>query len=447
MAGPAVRPGAAGGVRGLNCPNCGSAIELRGMAWTQSVACPSCASVIDATDPNLRILAKFDQRMKVRPPIPLGAKGEWRGATRQVIGFQQRTIVVDDVPYSWREYLLFNPYHGFRYLTEYDGHWNDVVPVPGAPTIATAMGPVVIHEGRTYKHFQRATAETTFVLGEFPWEVRAGDTVVADDFVSPPFILSRERTEEEATWSLGEYVDGRAIWKAFGLKGAPPSPVGVFANQPSPHSADAGSYWKLFGLFAAVLVAMMILRLSTAQDASVFRERYRFDPADSVQAFVTPVFELPGGSGNVSIRTEAELSNQWLYVEYALINERTGQAWDFARDVSFYSGHDSDGRWTEGSPRDHAKIGPVPGGRYFLRIEPQGGSGDGSTFTTASTSVQPIPYTVVVRRDVPSISFFLVGLLLLVVPPVFASLRAASFETRRWAESDYAPSGGSDDDE
>ena len=28
--------------------------------------------------------------------------------------------------YQWREYLLFNPYHGFRYLTEYAGHWNVV---------------------------------------------------------------------------------------------------------------------------------------------------------------------------------------------------------------------------------------------------------------------------------------------------------------------------------
>jgi hypothetical protein len=438
MASAAVTPGS---VRGLDCPSCGAAIELRGMAWTQSVACPSCASVLDARDPNLAILAKFDQRVKVRPLVPLGARGEWKGAMRQVIGFQQRTIDVDGVRYSWREYLLFNPYHGFRYLTEYDGHWNDVVPIPGTPAVASAMRPVATYEGRTYKHFQRATAETTFVLGEFPWEVRKGDSVVADDYVDPPFILSRERTEDEATWSRGEYVDGREIWKAFGLTGSPPNARGVYANQPSPHAGDAASYWKLFGAFAAVLLALMIVRLSTARDASVFRERYAFDQGDTAQAFVTPVFELPGGSGNVSIRTEAELANQWLFVEYALINERTGQAWDFGREVSFYSGHDSDGSWSEGSPRDQAKIGPVPGGRYFLRIEPQGGSGAG-----LPSIAGPVPYTVVVRRDVPSLSFFLIGLLLLVTPPVFGTLRAASFETQRWAESDYAPSGGSDDE-
>lgn len=442
MASAAVSPGAGGGVRGLNCPSCGAAITLRGMAWTQSVACPSCASVLDARDPNLAVLAKFDQRMKVRPLIPLGAKGEWKGATRQVIGFQQRTITVDGVPYSWREYLLFNPYHGFRYLTEYDGHWNDVVPLPGVPDVATRFAkPRARYGAREFQHFQRAEAATTFVLGEFPWEVRHGDRVRTNDYVAPPFILSGETTEDETTWSLGEYVDGREIWKAFGLEGAPPSPRGVYANQPSSHSADAAAYWKLFGVFATLLVALMILRVVTAQDESVFRERYRFDAADSVQAFVTPVFELAGGSGNVSITTDAEVSNQWLFVEYALINERTGQAWDFGREVSFYSGYDSEGRWTEGSPIDRAKIGPVPGGRYFLRIEPQGG-GSGRASTAA-----PIPYSVVVRRDVPSIAFFFIGLLLLIVPPAFASLRAASFETQRWAESDYAPSDGSGDDE
>jgi Domain of unknown function (DUF4178) len=442
MDGPALTPGAAGSVRGFNCPSCGAAIALRGMAWTQSVACGQCGAVLDANDPNLRVLARFDQRVKVRPLIPLGAKGEWRGATRQVIGFQQRTITVDGVKYSWREYLLFNPYHGFRYLTEYDGHWNDVVPLPGAPVVASAMRPVATYDGHDYKHFQQATAETTFVLGEFPWEVRAGDTVVADDYVAPPFILSRERSEDEATWSRGEYVDGRAIWKAFGLPGAPPSPRGVYANQPSPHAGDAASYWKLFGAFAAVLVALMVMRLATARDASVFRERYLYDPMDTAQAFVTPVFELPGGSGNVAIRTETDVSNQWLYVEYALINERTGQAWDFSREVSYYSGYDGDGRWSEGSRNDQAKIGPVPGGRYFLRIEPQGGASE----VARPSDRTPISYAVVVRRDVPSLAFWLVGLLLLVTPPVFGSLRAASFETQRWAESGYAPSGGDDDE-
>ena len=428
MAGPSLK--APGAVRGLNCPSCGAAIELRGMAWTQTVACASCAAVLDARDPNLRILSRFDQKIaKVRPLIPLGSRGEWRGATYQVIGFQQRTIRVDGVAYSWREYLLFNPYRGFRYLTEYDGHWNDVVSLPGVPQHGGGSG--ATYEGLKYKHFQTATAETTFVLGEFPWEVRRGDTVEASDYVAPPLLLSSEATDDEVTWSRGEYADARAIWKAFKVPGTPPSPRGVFANQPSPYMASARSYWRLLGVFAAALVALFVLRAATARDARVFSQSYEFDPGKGgEQAFVTPSFQLPGGAGNVRIDTKSDVDDQWLYLDYALINEATGQAWDFGREVSYYSGYDSDGRWTEGSRSDDAKIGPVPGGTYFLRVEPQGG-------TQPGRPMAPVRYTVEVRRDVPTFGVFVIGLLLLLAPPAIGALRAASFETQRWAESDH----------
>jgi uncharacterized paraquat-inducible protein A len=71
MAGPAVS--APAGIRGFNCPSCGAAIELRGLAWTQTVACGACAAVLDARDPNLQVLSRFDARIKVRPLVPLGA--------------------------------------------------------------------------------------------------------------------------------------------------------------------------------------------------------------------------------------------------------------------------------------------------------------------------------------------------------------------------------------
>jgi hypothetical protein len=129
-------PGAAlraGAVRTLACPSCGAAIALRAAGWTQTVACSACTAVLDAADPSLRVLRRAEERVRVSPRLPLGARGTlpaWRGVPHEVIGFQLREIRVDDVPYTWGEYVLFNPYHGFRYLTEYDGHWSDVVALP-----------------------------------------------------------------------------------------------------------------------------------------------------------------------------------------------------------------------------------------------------------------------------------------------------------------------------
>src|SRR5262252_5807762 len=128
----------------------------------------------------------------------------------------------------------FNPYKGFRYLTEYHGHWNfvrvqTVLPEGTRSGLKIAMR----FQGRTYLGFDRMTARTGFVLGEFPWQVRVGDTAACADFISPPYMLSSESTDDEVAWSLGEYTDGKKLWQAFKLPGSVPTPYGAFANQPS----------------------------------------------------------------------------------------------------------------------------------------------------------------------------------------------------------------------
>jgi hypothetical protein len=436
MAAPAVSPGA---VRAVNCPSCGGAIELRGLAWTQSVACQHCGAVLDARDPDLRVLQRARERMTVEPLIPLGTRGAWRGAPYDVIGVQQRTITVDEVDYSWREYLLFNPYRGFRYLTEYDGHWNDVVPLPGLPVVAGAgVRASAGYDGRTYRLFQTARARTTFVAGEFPWAVRAGDSEEVRDYVAPPHVLSAEGTRHETTWSHGTYVDGRAVWRAFNLPGDPPRPLGIYANQPSPHGANVGSWWSAFAWLALLCFVAFVGRAMTARRARVFEGRYelsgaptfasavRGDSTVTAAPFVTPRFTVPGGTGNVVVETEADVDNEWMYLEYTLVDEATGRAWPLGREVSYYSGSDADGRWSEGRRRDRATLGPVPGGPYVLRVEAAGQPRPG----------HPVSYTVRVMRDVPATWPFLVALLALLVPPAVATYRTVTFETRRWAESD-----------
>lgn len=440
-AGAALAPGS---VRTLACPSCGAPVVLRAMAWAQTVGCASCGAVLDAADPSLRVLQEAARRRGPDPLIPLGTRGHWRGAEVEVVGVREQEIAVDGVHYRWREYVLFNPYRGFRYLVEYDGHWTDVAVLRAVPAFtSTGPGrPAVRHGGEVYRHFQTATARTVRVLGEFPWEARVGDAVRAKDYVAPPRVLSAEEDGGEVTWSAGEYVDGDAVWRAFALPGRAPAARGVYATQPNPH---ARAPWALFALFAALLLAALVARFATAADAPAFRGSYQFTPglADSAaaaaQAFVTPAFAL-GRGANVLIETQAAVDGQWMAVDYALVDEGTGAAYEAQRELGFYSGTDPDdgSRWTEGSRRDRVRLGPVPAGRYFLRVGPGGGDAG-----------PPVAWSVTVRRDAPSPLLFLLGLVVVAVPPAWMALRRALFEQRRWAESDYAPSGAdaSDDDE
>ncbi len=423
-------------VKALNCPNCGAALTRRAMQHTISIVCESCLSVLDANDPNLQVLQKFEAGQRVQPLIPLGTRGKFHGDTYEVVGFQVRTITVDAIPYSWAEYLLFNPFKGFRYLTEYQGHWNDVAVLRSLPEVNTAgRQPTAKYLGATYKHFQTATAETTFVLGEFPWQVRVGDKATTMDFVAPPRMLSSETTPEETTWSLGEYIPGARVWEIFSLGKKAPRPAGVYANQPSPFKGSVKGMWLTFLLLLAGLFTVAQIALTFCAQEKVFEGTYSFSPRGGGEpSFVTKTFELKGRPSAVELTINTNLSNNWAYFSLALINAESGAAFDFGREVSYYSGRDSDGNWTEGGRTDSILIPRVTAGNYYLRVEPE-----------MDPNAVPVDYSITVRRDVPAFSFFEIAALLLFIPPTFTTVRSIVFESKRWQESDYGSSGGKGD--
>jgi hypothetical protein len=414
--------------KALNCPKCGAAITLRCFGQAETVVCASCGSLLDAKDPNLAILQQFDKLTgTVKPLIPLGTRGKLRGTDYQVIGFQRRHSTIDEISYYWHEYVLFNPYKGFRYLSEYNGHWNDISVCKQLPACDSGSANYL---GEVYKHFQTSDASTDFVLGEFPWQVRVGEQASVTDYVHPPRVLSSEKMDKETTWSIGEYMYGREIWEAFRLPGIPPEAEGVYENQPSPMTTNVGQIWATFALFAILLLVMMAGFDIVARRVAVFQQTYEWNRADArgEPSFVTDGFELSGRTSSVQVKTSAPVDNHWMYLNYALINQDTGQAWDFGREVSYYHGYDSDGSWSEGSRVDTVVIPSVPSGHYYLRIEPE-----------VDPTLPATSYTVAVARDVHALGIYVLAFLALLLPALAISWRSYAFERSRWSESDHPP--------
>ena len=117
----------------LRCPNCGAPVTLRGFATTRTKTCESCDSVIDTSGEAWTLVQTVDKAHKSKPAYALGTRGELDGVTWEVIGWQQRSVRSYGQVYRWEEHLLYNPYHGFRYLLLQDGHWVVVTPCPGVP--------------------------------------------------------------------------------------------------------------------------------------------------------------------------------------------------------------------------------------------------------------------------------------------------------------------------
>ncbi len=429
MAGNAPAPA----VQTLQCLQCGQPVTLRGMLQTASAVCGACGTVIDISDENMRIISVFMSQAKVEPTIPLGTRGRLPDGEFEVIGFMRRVIEIEGIGYRWREYLLFNPYKGFRWLSEYNGHWSYIKTTLHRPRMLNDGN--VNFKGTVFQHFQSAHAKVDYVAGEFYWRVQAGESCLVRDFVAPPQILSMEQTDNEITWSLGEYMEPEAIAAAFKLKQPLPARIGVGANQPSPHQGRTGRVMGLAALFMAIALLIQIVSLVRAQNRLIYQESFAFNTGDAEKSRITEIFDVPGRSSNVVVRTNAAVNNSWIYLSMALINDETGAAYDFGREIDYYYGSDSDGSWTEGKQTDEATLLQVPAGRYYLRVEPDGAA--------------PTAYSIQVYRDVPAWLPFFATLALLAVFPVIAFWRSHTFEYKRWSESDHpmASFSSSEDDE
>jgi len=413
-------------VTAFSCPNCGASITMQAQGWSVTVACGTCGSVLDALHPTLRVLQRHAERLTFTPTIPLGSRGRIRGRAYAVIGCQRVTITVEGTDYSWTEYVCFNPYHGFVYLSEYQGHWNVIEKLRTRPE--ERGGTTVVHGDRAFRHFQSANARTTLALGEFPWELRVGDEVRARDFVSPPFLLSAEGTALETTWSLGRYTPPAEIARMFGIPGLDARPTGVFANQPNPHLRSARRVRRVWGRLTMAWVAMLVGALLFTAKQQVLAERGEFARANGeANAVVLGPFELTGRVSNVRVNVQSDVSNDWVWFGLALIDETTGQSRDFSAQTSYYFGSDSDGSWSEGSQKDDVTLAEVPSGRYLLRIAPEGDP----------AGARVVHYEVRVVRDVPSFLLFGLAFGALFLPMGLAWWPVIGFENRRWMESDH----------
>jgi hypothetical protein len=338
---------------------------------------------------------------------------------------------VDGRAFRWSEYLLFNAVEGFRWLTEYNGHWNFVKATKNQPLRATSWTshPTATYLGQTYKHFQTATAKVDHVEGEFYWRVQAGDSNEVADYINPPLMVSAEGTDKELVWSLSEYTEPEAVAGAFGLKRPLPAKQGIFANQPAP--AVGGSYWTAFALLA--LAALVIhLAFSIGSGRKLYEKTFMVAPLleNSLQ---TEVFTVDGRPSNVMVRSDTDLSNGWAFFDLMLVEADKGAVYRQGREVSYYSGSD----WSEGSKGDEAIFGRVPAGRYYLAVSAE----------VHPERRSPLWTKLQVLRNVPAWSNLWILLGLLVVVPLVVFFRKSAFETARWAESDHAPELEDDDDD
>jgi hypothetical protein len=419
----------------FNCPSCGAPLEKR-VATTEAIGCASCGAVVDVSDPKLALLSRALAERHT-PTIPLGTKGKFEGVVFEVVGFMRREMKVEGETYGWDEYLLHNVEQGYRWIVQSQGHFSFVKAAANPPRVVNARPPYALYLGRRFRHFQGYSATVAYVLGEFYWRVAVGDVAWVNDYVAPPLILSSERSENEITWSLGEYVEPAVLWGQLGLKNRPPPRIGVAPNQPSPQEGKVLRYWSAFAMFALAALVLQVAFALFADTRIIHSERFQYTPGRGPQTVITAPFEIRGARAQpIAVRSVTNANNSWVYLDMTLIEKDTGRTYRLGREVSYYYGSSGGDSWSEGSNDDRARIAALPPGTYYMEIEASGAS-----------SGRPVAGQVQVFRDPPDWTNLVLVLGALMLVPIGAWWRSAAFEKRRWAESDYAPTSKDDDDD
>ena len=203
--------------RQFSCPHCGAPVLVK-LTSSKSITCPSCKSLIDLGSGIGQELLVAEQHEPVRPAIALGKRGTLQGAAWQVVGFQHRMGQEpgDDEQFGWSEYLLYNQQRGFAFLVDSEDGWSLVRPTTGAPQLA-GSGRSATYLGTTYTLQSSYNAETTYVLGEFYWQVTRGQKTFNRDFASAKGLLAMEQSASEITWSSGDKLASATVAQAFGM--------------------------------------------------------------------------------------------------------------------------------------------------------------------------------------------------------------------------------------
>jgi hypothetical protein len=417
-------------VKTFNCPSCGADVKISIQGQSLTVVCNSCSSLIDTFNDNYQVIQKNLNKISRKLIIPLGTKGELNGKQWEVTGYVEKR----DGEYIWSEYLLFNPFYGYRWLTEIEGHWTLYAPIKYRSSIRIQHRkpkPHILNFKNTqYKLFNSGEAKIEYVLGEFYWRIRVGDTSEVVDYINPPYQVSIELEPDEINWTQGEYIDSVKIRNAFKLERVPLH-LGIASNQINPHLETKNFIKKANWFFIGLIFIIQFYFILFSASKEVYKEDISLTSSDISKPRKSVSFDLPVDSKNFEVYFRSPIANNWIEFAVSLVHEESGESIDKEIGIEYYFGSDGGESWTEGSQEASLFYNSLPKGKYHLIIEPSG-----SVLTATDSN---LPVYISAKSDVTVWSNFIWSFLLILIAPIYYAIKSYNFEFTRWSNSDYSP--------
>lgn len=409
--------------RAVTCPSCGGTVQVRAAGFSVTLVCEYCGSVLDVANPDVALIEKHN-RAAAQLAMPLGSRGAVLGTEYQVVGWMRRSIEGE----GWDEYLLFNPYVGYRWLVDEDGEWSFGTMLTSLPD-TTDFPTVRIGAAAFHNEDQGYTAVVDSVVGEFYWRAKVGDWVELINFQSGAATLSRESVADEVNWTVSKPLRPGDVHGFDGGTFDPAAvapPAAFMRDAVEAEGSTSDSLWPMLKIGSAVAAFLLLVSL-IASFGGMRPQSFQYtvirDGAAQNATFGPLVFS--GGPQKVTIATEStDFDNAWIDLDISLVERTTQATIEAATVVERYSGTDSDGAWTEGSRRNATKIASVPPGTYDLVIEAQAKTWPAPTDAIVYPDSE-LTLTTSVRSGGVFASNLWLALAMLAIPPVWLIWRRA----------------------
>lgn len=410
-------------IKAINCTACGGTLDVLGGHRVKSLVCGYCGSIMDSHD-GYKLLQRYRNNPD-RPaaPIALGQQSTLKGVPFTVIGMI-KYVSHQSGPgwaesYDWISFQLYSPTHGYSWLTWNKGHYlfsyrTRDMPHPALPDRLMQKSTVRIGD-KTFKMFEGYAATVAYIEGAFTWIAKRGERVHVVEAIDPPWMFSYERGDNELEYSIGEYMDSGEVHAAFGLE-TPEKPEGIHPAQPFTPPSIMPALSKVGPIFAGVafigLLAVFILGDG--------REIVRYEAGVTEGSEILP-FTVSDADRLLQLELKAPVSNNWVYYDVTVSDASSDEEiLSLGKEISYYTGRDSEGYWTEGSQRAKALFKVPAAGEYEVEITPAEAGGS-------------IPALSVSLYDQILVKRYVVALLIL---SILASLALPfarhHFEKKRW---------------
>ena len=416
--------------RAINCSDCGGTLTLHGGHRVRSLTCSYCGAVMDSHN-QFKVIDRYGESKCMKTPLAIGMQATLKGVEFTIIGAIEYT---SEGIYRWVSFQLYSPTHGYTWLTYNRGHYvfsyrTRKLPFPVTADNLYQPKTEVKVAGRKMKFYERFEAEITYVAGELTWIARLGDKVEAAEAIAPPYMFNYEQSANELEYSMGEYLDADTVHQAFALEEAVPAPRDIHPAQPF----QTHPLWPALAKAAQIFVVVALLGLlatCTLGEGNLLVQHSFSDPTELEQGVP---FSVNNSGDLLKLELSSSVDNAWAYYDISLSYDNDLEEQEvlyMGKEISYYSGYDSDGSWTEGSQSGSLLFKVPEAGDYVLEFETELPDGNW-------------PYLqVAVYEKVWPMRYFVVLLIIAAVIAVFYPFKRWSFEARRWQSVV-----GDDDDE